>query len=216
MGIFGEVKTARDVERRVIATLQYWMEVYLRNRELEMGVKEFFAARPQAYMIANAWDDKNPEHATPFIAVISDGMADPPRQEGNGGFICEWGITVGVIAEGPTALASEELVKDYYLPVIELIMLQKQSLRDWNIPDAPPWSMGVEWYGESYPDLLANIERSVFAGQADFSVMVRSVIDRFAGPSLPADPETQPGSSWPEFTTAHLEVEKVDEVGEEE
>jgi len=210
--IFGNVISARTVEWAVQGTLQYWLETYLRDREISLGKEEGFYARPRSYKIVNAWDDKNPEHATPFIAIVSDGLVDEPLQDGEGGLRAEWRINVGIVVEASTIEDAEFIVKDVYLPVIRMILLQKQSLRDWADPDAEPLGMGTQWYDEQYPDVTGDLERSLFAGLQLFSVMVHEVVNRYGGPTSPADPDTQPGSSWEEFESGSVLVEKVDEV----
>jgi len=210
--VFGPLVSGRAVERAVTFTLKHWMETYLRNRELATGRAEESVARIASWREFNQFDDKKPEDQLPFLVVICPGLAgsDYPKQEGDGGFRAEWEVVVGIIAAAATGQDAKDLVEDVYCPVIRQIMLQKQSLRNWTSPDADPFAAGTKWIDESYEDVTLDADRSLASGQLTFWVEVDNVINRFAGPAAPADPDTQPDSDWPTVATTHLQVvEKV-------
>lgn len=319
MSLFKSDISAGDVERRVLGTLQYWLEAYLQDREIALGRARDSVQRPKTWRRVNEFDDKNPEDQTPFVAVISDGLARQPVQNGEGGFLATWTIGIGVIIEASTEQAAQDLVKDVYLPVVRKIMLQKQSLKNWaglainerqtirvtgtggtftlsfngqvtgaiaynasaaaianalialsNIGPADvlltggpvnaadvtvefvgalgganqpqmvssgalltgpgagvvvatpregaiagdsmadePWATAVHWVDEGYTDLAADAERTLFNGQLEFEVSVDLVVDRFGGPSSPADPVTQPGTDWPTALTGDVKLQKM-------
>jgi hypothetical protein len=213
MTVFGPLIAAPDVERAVLNTLQYWLESYLRNRELMLQLEWGDIERIRTWKITNTFDDKEAEDQTPFLCVISDGLAGRPLQEGNGEFRAKWDIGIGIIVASATGEDAQRVVKDVYCPVIRQILLHKQSLRDWTDPDAQPFSSGVEWVDESYKDVFGDdASRTLFNGQLDFEVEVSSVVSRYGGPATPVDPDSDPGSSWPTADSGDIRVLHFDEV----
>jgi hypothetical protein len=194
--VFGPTVSGREVEFAALQTLRYWFETYLQDRELETGREPGSVARPRVYRVVNEFDDKNPEDQTPFIGIISDGIARAPRQAGKGTFMATWNLGIGVVIEASTDEASQTILKDIYCPVIVKIMLQKQSLRDWTDPDANPFTAGIDWLGMSYDSVaFGNEERTLWTGALMFEVTVDNVVNRYGGPNTPTDPV--PGSDWP-------------------
>jgi hypothetical protein len=206
MTVFGPTISAYDVERHVRDTLQYWFESYLQNREIEVGVDRGSIARPKSWRTIRTFDEKNPEDATPFVAIVSDGLARPPAQEGDGSFRATWVIGIGVVIEAKSEADAQLLVKHIYLPVILKILMQKQSLRDWTDSTAEAWSDGIEWLDEAYDEVVSDMERTLYNGQLTFEVGVSGVLNRSGGPTSPADPVTQPGSEWPLVQTVSVDV----------
>ena len=206
MSVFGPTITGYDVEQRVTMTLKYWFETYLQQREIEIGWKRGSTARPRSWRTIRTFDEKNPEDATPFIAVVSDGLAEEPKQEGDGTFRTKWVIGIGVVMEAKDEHAVQFLTKHIYLPVLLKIMLQKQSHRDWGFDDAEAWASGTEWLDLNYNEIQSELERTLYNGQLTFEVEVADTINRYGGPMSPADPVEQPGSSWPNVDTVYVEA----------
>ena len=205
--VFGAVVSATDVENAVIQTLQYWFETYLQQRELERGEQRGSIERPFTWRTTNEFNDKNPEDSPPFIAVVSNGLTREPLRAGDGSVRACWGIGIGIILAASTREASLSLVKDYYIPTIRRILVQKQSLREW--PNGEAFAYGVDWIDEGYDDVTFDeADRSLGQGQLMFEVEVDQVVDRFGGPNAPADPVHQPGSNWPEAQTGSVQVRK--------
>lgn len=208
--VFGPTVSGREVERRVEATLRYWFETYLQDREIETQRVRGSVARPRTYKVVNEFDDKNPEDQTPFISLVSSGLVGPPRNSGKGSVMATWSIGVGVVIEASTEQASQDILKDIYCPVIVKILLQKRGLNDWSQPGSTSWTNGLDWVDMGYDSVaFGNEERSLWMATLLFEVTVDNVLNRLTGPTTPADPVIQPGTDWPYADSGSIEFKEL-------
>lgn len=209
--VFGPQVSGEDVEQHVVRTLKHWLETYLRERELLTGRDMGSVARPKSWLVAPTSDDRNPEDQFPMIMVNCTGLAGVPLQEGDGSFRAPWEISVSVLLSAKTMADSQSLVKGVYCPAIRMILLQKQSLRQWEDPNAKPISDGIEWTDEGYQSPLGNesADQTLFQGQITANVWMGGIVNRYDGPKNPADEEGQPGSHWPQVLKVDVRPEDV-------
>jgi hypothetical protein len=132
-----------------------------------------------------------------LIAIISDGLVGQPVQQGDGQHYATWRVGIGFVVEAALPQDAQDIVKNIYMPTMRLILLQKQSLRDWSDPSSEGFGMGNVWFDENYDDIYPSGERTIFSGTQEYHITVHDVVDRYGGPNAPADPEDQPGSDWP-------------------
>lgn len=206
MSVFGPLISGYDVEQRVQDTLKFWLDTYLQEREFRTGRDCGSVARPKSWRTIRTFDEMNPEDQTPFIAIVSDGLAHEPVAEGDGSYIANWVIGVGVVISARSEAEAQILTKDIYLPTIRQLLLHKQSLRDWSDSTAEEWSDGIDWTDESYDEVASDMERTLYNGQLTFEVRVANVVTRSGGPREPSAPCVEEGD-WPIAETGNVEVE---------
>ena len=206
--IFGATVVADDLEVAIINTLETWFPVYIREIEVQSpaapnprNIPADSLPLPNSYLTADKID-REASDQLPSIVVVSPGLSgrNAPRQEGDGTFRAPFSVAVGVFVSAPNRPQTKRLVR-LYTAIVRMIMLQKQSYGG--------FADGTTWLDESYDDNFNFVDqKTIGAGSVIFEVWVAGVVDRYGGPAAygqptPApNPNTQPGSDWPEVTRA--------------
>lgn len=188
-------------------TLRLWYPTYIQEIEHQRGWHRGDIPSPRTY--TERWQFTSyPDDQIPLVVVVSPGMAEAPVRDGEGVYSGWWIIGVGIVAAAATEDNSERLAK-VYGAAARGILTQKAYLDD-------SWEFsGCEVMDESYdevPDMeQARTMRSV---QIVCRMYVENMYNRYGGPQhpIPPDPDSQPGSQWPEVEEAFTEVIKVEEV----
>lgn len=206
--IFRPIFSADVLEEAVIATLRKWMPTYLQEIELQRGWERGRIQSPRTYGTRNEFS-AFPDEVMPIVVVVSPGLVDSARPDGEGRYIGWWSLGVGVVARANDEENTNRLAK-VYAAAVRAILLQKQGLDG-------SWAFGgVEWVDENFTEIpnTAERERTIRSAQVIFRVWVDELVTRNAGPAHPAepDPSTQPGSDWPDVETADVRVNVVEEV----
>jgi hypothetical protein len=203
--IFSEIKDGAQLEEAIIAHLSAWMPVYLRELEIQRGW-------PNGKHLPNARSftvfsrlDHFDEQQLPAVVVSSPGLASAPKMEGSGSYTAIWNVNIAVIVSAKDQASTNTLAK-IYAAAVRSIMVQKPSISEFAVHNV--------WTNESYDDLgSSDGERTFAVGVGEFAVMVENVVNKMGGPRTypfiePPDPETQPGSQWPDAQEVIVEVEK--------
>lgn len=191
---FENILTGSDVEQWVIDMLKKWALTYINELQFQIGwdgaqipVPRSFTTRTR---VRHFEDDQLPQ-----CIVVSPGLADRPRKEGNGVYRATFSMGVSVIASAKDESTTKALAR-FYAAVTRAILLQHASL------DGK--ADGMEWWDESYDDIEddADVSRVLAAGSNFFRIEVPNVVTWGAGPKLivPPTPDTEawPGESrWP-------------------
>lgn len=203
--IFGDIKSAAELEEATISILELWMETYLREMEIQVGIPIKTVARPRSYSRKNRVDDTYVEEQLPKIIVICPGLSDPPRAEGTGDYRATWNLGVAVLVSAKDEQSTRALAQ-FYAAVVRAILLQRPSLGG--------KATGVTWQDEQYDEFEpdAGSTRSLCAAQSYFLVEMEYVTNRLKGPAEPIgpDPDDQPGSHWPIVEEVIITFEKED------
>jgi hypothetical protein len=205
--IFRPIFDASVLEDAVIATLRAWMPTYIQEIEFQRGWERGRIQAPRTYGSRNEFSTF-PDEAMPIVVVVSPGLADAARPDGEGRYIGWWSLGVGIVARANDEENTNRIAK-VYAACARAILLQKQGLDG-------SWAFGgVEWIDENFSDIpTAERERTIRSAQVIFRVWVDELVTRNAGPAHPAepDPASQPGSDWPDVETADVTVNVVEEV----
>lgn len=202
--IFNPIFVAHKLEIAVMDTLARWMPTYLAEIENQLGAEEGRIPAPRTYTTKNEFSFW-PADQYPVCVVVSPGLAEAPRREGNGNYTAWWSLGVGVIASANTEEATNNLSK-IYAAAVRAIMLQQQTMSP---AGSPPVTAGIEWLDESYDDLPdENQERTLRASMWVGMALIDSVVTSQTGPLEP-DPD-QAGSEWPLITSGSIIVVKED------
>jgi hypothetical protein len=174
----GPIVSAYDVERAALATLRKWSSTYLGEAEDQHDRPRNSLPRVRSYTTTNSFD-KWPEDQLPCVLLVSPGLTEPPRAEGNGHYRASFGLGVAAIVSTARDHDTEELAK-LYVAALRTCLVQQRSLDG--------FAAGIEWLDETYDDLPSEDWRSLGAGQAVFAVEVADIARRFTGPPHPTDP----------------------------
>lgn len=195
--IFGNIFIETELESAVMAQFATWMPVYIREIEIQLARTPGQIPPPKQYTTRNEFTSF-PEDKMPMCVVVSPGIDNEPKAEGDGTYSAEFLVGVGFAAAARDADASGLMAK-IYGAAGRKILLDKQSIGG--------IARGVEWVDHNNDELVTEDERTIRASYDIFRVKVWDVVTRFSGPLAPADPVNQPGSNWP---TAN--IVKIDEI----
>jgi hypothetical protein len=205
--IFHPIFDGSLLTRAVIKTLHDWFPTYIQEIEHQRGLTRGKIPPPRTY--AERWRfDSYPDDQMPAVIVICPGMARPPLADGDGVYHGWWSVGIGIIAAANTEDNSERLAK-IYGAAARGILTQKSYLdNSWEFS-------GCEVEDETYRD-VPDMEqaRTMRAAQIVCRVFVENMYNKYGGPQypIPPDPDTQPGSEWPEVESAFTEVKRLEEV----
>jgi len=208
--IFGDIIIGSQLEEAVVATLEAWFPVYIREMELQQSIPQDALPLPRSFITTDKINRENTDQL-PAIVVVSPGLSgrNSPKQEGDGTFRVPWAISIGVFVGGQDRTTTKNLIRQY-VGICRAIMLQKQSLGG--------FADGTTWLDESYDNSFAFVDQeTIGAGSVIFEVWVAGVVQRFGGPAVPfegspaPDPDTQPGSEWPPIQTVEVTVTNKEE-----
>lgn len=191
-GVYGPIVVGTQIEVAALQTLNTWMSNYLREAERQLGRTQGQIPPPKMYTTRNELTSF-PDDILPLCVVVSPGLVDEPTKEGDGTYSAWWGLGVGFAAVASDVEAAAFLSKTY-AAVGRAILTDRQSLGTDGLVTK------VIWVDESYDDLVTEDDRSVRAAYNVYRVNVYGVTREYAGPgptALPADPASQPGSTWP-------------------
>jgi hypothetical protein len=187
--IFRRIYSAHNLEDQVAATLRKWYPTYIKEMERQEDMEQGRIPPPRYYTRRNQFQSF-PDEQLPLCIVISSGILEPPRRDGESNYQAWWGLGVGVVAAASDPESTNTLVKIYGAATRALLM-QQQDLGGTD-------SQGVEWLDERYDDSLPGTDqqRSVGAVRSVFQVLIDDVVTQWAGPTSPDPDEWPPGSIW--------------------
>jgi len=202
--VFGPIFDGSLLTRAVMATLKAWMPTYIQEIEYQRGWDRGEIPPPRTY--AERWRfDSYPDDKIPAVIVVSPGMTEQPRKDGDGTVSGWWALGVGVIAAASTEDNSERLAK-VYGAAVRSILSQKGWLDE-------SWEFnGTEILDETYGE-VPDIEqaRTMRSAQVIARTQVMDMWNLRGGPASPADPDTQPGSQWPEVESVFTTIQRLEE-----
>jgi hypothetical protein len=205
--IFRPIFDASVLEEAVIETLRAWYPTYIQEMEHQRGWTRGRIQSPRTYGTRNEFNTFQDE-AMPVVIVVSPGLADPARADGDGRYVGWWSLGVGIVARANDEENTNRIAK-VYAAAARAILLHKQGLDG-------SWAFGgVEWVDENFADIpTVEREKTIKSAQVIFRVWVDELVTKNAGPAYPVapDPDTQPGTDWPEVETADVAVNIVEEV----
>lgn len=185
------------VEDAVIATIKEWIEVYLREIEMQWGVTENLPV-PRSYNVGAEFD-KWAEDQLPAVILISPGTSDRPSADGEGGFNAPFRVSICIFATGNTRENTRRNAH-LYGGAVRAMLLQKRSLG--GISD------GATWEGEDYDQGPTEKGRTIGSVVVDFVFNIPGVVYRTGGPPTPPDPDNQPGEPWPTVQSGDIVIVK--------
>lgn len=200
--IFGPIFMAAALEQAVIDTIKKWVDLYIKEVQLQYAISGNIPV-PKSYTTRRTFD-KFPEDQLPTCIVVSPGLANEPREEGDGNFKAEWEFHVGCVVS-TSQQNQTNLVAKIMGAAIRAALLQHASLGG--------IASGMTWLDESYDDLPDDdVSRSLGASTLSFRVEVDDVVNWKRGPDgvfIPdPDADTDPGDDWPVAQTVDVEIEK--------
>jgi hypothetical protein len=202
--IFEAIVDGSQLEEAVSTHVAAWLPVYLREIEIQRGLTQDSLPSVRSFATFSHLD-RFDESQLPGVVVFSPGLSSAPTMEGDGSYTATWNIGVAVVVSAKDQASTNMLAK-VYAAAVRAIMIQKSSIGG--------FAVHTKWTDESYDDLGdPGDERTISAGVGMFEVAVEAVINKRGGPRTwpqaePPDPETQPGSQWPEAQEVIVVTEK--------
>jgi hypothetical protein len=196
--ILGPILGADVVQGTLIAHLKDWMPTYLVAIDEERGLTRGYTAWPKSWQVVPVFDNTL-QQQLPAMLVICPGTADKPRKEGDGSYRVTYAVGVAALVKGPDQLTANKIAKRYGA-AISLAVLQEKGRIHPNIH-------GVSWDGETYDDILPEVDRTLSSATVHFSVEFSNVLNEQVGPAEPivvpdpleeppTDPITEQLPSW--------------------
>jgi hypothetical protein len=176
------------------------LPTYIREVERQVGREEGDIPPPRLYDTVTEFDTFE-EGQLPLCLVVSPGLADRPRRDGEGIYIAPFLVGIGVICSASTERATQAVAK-IYGAAVRACVLQKRL---------PELGGQVAWVDESYDDIPEIEQRTLAAAQLIFTVEVDDVVSCIGGPLAPPAPEQQPGELWGTVETVEIDVERKEE-----
>lgn len=209
--IFGAFVAGWQVEQAMIAHLREWMPDYLPHyyraaqTVLDRSLPPF--PLPRSYTTVPREPDRWKEDQLPAILIVSPGLAERPRQDGQGNYRGTYEVSVGAICSTGDE-ATSKLFADLYLTAAAMICLDKPSLGG-VVEDTTIETIENDWYtGER--------NRTLAATAASFNVTVPNLLTVTGGPPAHlSDPDTDPGD-FEVAETTELDLQKTDPYTEPE
>jgi hypothetical protein len=191
---FKNILTGSEVEQWVIDIIKKWAETYIDEVQFQIGWQGNQIPNPRSYTtrtrVRHFEDDQLPQ-----CVVVSPGLADMPKREGDGTYRAEFSVGVSVICSAQDESSTKALAR-FYAAVTRAILVQHSSLDG--------HASGLEWRDESYDDIQddADVSRVMAAGSNYFRIEVPEVVTWGSGPKFvkPPTPDTDPWpgeSRWP-------------------
>jgi hypothetical protein len=192
--VYGDWIHPKQVEQAVLATIEHWIENYLREAEYQFSWNGE-APLPRSYRRVNDFDPIGVEQL-PLIMAISPGLTDRPSMEGDGSFTFTWAVGVGILVSARTFEETRDLA-GLYVTAVRALLLQNGSLGG--------FADGTYLLDERYDDAPSDMSRTMGSAQVMFEVQVSNVVNRRRGPkALPMAPGTEHGR----VETVHVEVDR--------
>lgn len=191
MSVFGEMVDRTAVEAAVIEHMKTWLPTYIAEVERQKGWAEQRLQPIVNYtVVATAWE-RWPEDQFPSLLIMSPGLAEPPKAEGDGRVRAKWACGIAAITEGggdDPSLDAKETAGAYFA-AIRGAMLQHPGLGG--------FANGVTWTDERYDQVPSESERSLATAYGMFSIEVPQAVDRLGGVAEPLDNPYQEPPAWP-------------------
>lgn len=198
--VFGPSIGKLEVQDAVVAHLSDWMPTYLGREVRKHSLDALPAIRRYVNRLSFA---KWPEDQLPLVIVNVPGIVKGSTvNEGDGSVSKAYRLELGVLVSGRDEEATRKLI-GYYGVSLHDAVLQHQSLGG--------FAEFTDLVDEDYGAFAAakGEERTRGSVGFEFTVGVRNVLNRFAGPSEPLEePEEEPGDR-PTVETHEVEVTKT-------
>lgn len=180
MSVFGAIVTGYEVEQGVISHLQNWMPTYLAEMERVTEREPETLPQPRSWTTVPRQADKWPEDQLPAVLVVSTGLTDEPKNDGDGNTRAIWSIGLAVICSANTEELTHEFAKLYFA-ALRAAMCQHPAIGG--------IAEGTTWKSEDYDQYVLDSRRTMASGFGIFHVEVTNVLDVRAGLLVPpADP----------------------------
>lgn len=201
--LFGQIISAKAVERAVVESLNVWLNDYLGELERVEGYDPNAIERPLGIITSSDFA-KWPEDQIPLVVVINLGLSGKPERHHDGKYSASWLVGIAAIVSDQDQSATRDLAFTY-LTAIRAAILQHKMLKSPLHPDGfANFSM---WHDETYGDIAFNESRTLGAGRSIFEIGVEDVTTEFAGPRVPYDDPTQTPGPLPTVTKTIVTAE---------
>lgn len=193
--IFGAMVVDTELGTAVEATLTLWMPTYLAYLDRALaaaGINIGGTLSPPGAYVHSSDANHFPEEAPPAVVIAIPGTLGEPRADAQN-YRAFWDVRISCFVDSNTRANTEALAK-YYATAIRAVMVQKPSLGN--------FAEGTVWRGTQYGIRVSDREqRTLGSCEVRFSVGVRDVVQRFAGPPTPI---TTLPSDWPTAQTVNV------------
>lgn len=174
--VFKDILVASDIEEATILQLTNFLPTYIREIEKQKELPIGKIPYPKHYSNRNSFDIV-PGESFPKVIVISPGLAGEPIAKGDGQYIAQWRLGVGV---GFAATTEKEANMGCKVigAAVRAIMVHKQSLGG--------IAQVIRWVDEGYDDLPIPAQNQLYkAATLYFVVDCENVVTKWAGPDQP-------------------------------
>jgi hypothetical protein len=193
--IYGPIWSAKQIERRVIGSLEDWLTFYLGEMERLDGYAPDSIQRPLGYVRAPELS-KYPEDQVPCIVVMAR-EAIPKKTAPYKEYEATFPVAVAPIVSDTDKDSSQDLAGTY-AAAIRASIIQHKRLKSTAYPDGIEGS--VEWAHEGYMDLAFSSSRSLGTASGIFNVTIDVAVAGQAGPrELPTEPPSVDPGDWPDL-----------------
>lgn len=215
MSIFDPIIGTPDVEDAITATIALWADIYLSERERQVGLTVGTLARPASYN--DTYDLENwPEGQLPGVAVVCPGTVEKPEERGSGDIEAWFEASIDLIVSDQTEALARRVAGHYQAAISTL--LGQQSALKCLLTDTPQTydptrddfasDLELQGYRIELPDVS---NRTLAVATINLHVLVGSVYNAKAGPATPinlSDWPTPPAGGWtpnPEFEAVEVD-----------
>jgi hypothetical protein len=180
MNLYGAVITARDVREAVIDNLKDWSPAYIGEVSVQSDRPRCGdGALPPFRSFGTATSFSTfPEDQLPACVVVVPGLAETPVRQGDGTYLAEWSVGIGVVVSGKDRESTDDLVR-LYSAAVRMAMIQKPSMGG--------FAISSRWIDESYDELAYDDSRTIAAGIVSLGIEVDAVMNAYGGPKTPPE-----------------------------
>jgi hypothetical protein len=197
--IFGQILTGTDVEDAVTDHLKLWSATYLAEMERQSGREPQSLPHVRSWNVVPTEPEKWPENQLPAVLVISPGLIGEPQEQGDGVTVATWSLSLSAITSARSEKGTRQLAH-LYVAHLRAIMLQH--------PGISGFAQDTLWMGEAYDTVPQELRRTLAGATGAFAVEVSDVINRYGGPTEPADQPYDDQSDWPTVEETVVTAEK--------
>lgn len=200
---FGPIIHAGQVSDAVQETIEYWISTYLAEMARRDPGTEAGSTLPPFRSYPISLDtERFAEEQLPACVIVVPGIVGTPIKRGNGSFIAEWAVGLGIGVTGQSKARTARLAQ-LYTVAVRSILLQKHSLSG---SGDVPFADGVTWDMEHYMAVDRSQDaRTMVIGMLQFHVMVSNAASGFGGPTVPLNGE--PPTGWPTVAETFFSVD---------
>jgi hypothetical protein len=180
MNVYGAIVTAEDVADAAVENLRLWSPAYIAEVSAQSGRPRCGDGALPAFRsidVASSFS-KFAEDQVPACVVVCPGLGDTPIRGGDGAYLAEWSLGLGVVVSGRDRQSTDELVR-LYSAAVRAAMLQNPSMNG--------FAQGCRWIDEDYDELGFDDSRTIAAGIVSLGVEVNEVVNCFGGPKSPPE-----------------------------